>query len=520
MVATIARRPLQGPAFATFAAAVNELARRVIESLRAGGPKAEDIAHAGSPEPAADAAALASAARDADLADQLEHWIPGLLRSARPGAGARHLAAIAKACRDAGRPLAALADRPGLAALVGNSSFLARWLVRETTWLDDLNGELAPEPARVDADADWRSLRRAKYRGLLRVAARDLAGRRFDAGLAELSDLADDVLRRALVLAARRPTESADAQRAAGERSRAPAEAGAREAPALFALGKLGGRELNFSSDVDLLFVCDAPPDERGNAARESAAHVVRELKRRLEERTEEGFGYRVDLDLRPEGSAGALVRGVEGALGYYELRGAEWERQMLLRLRFVDGSQRAARDFTRGIEPFVYRRTFDPSVIESARQMKARIEREHRESGRDLEEDLKQGPGGIRDVEFTVQALQLFHAGRRPELRTGHVLDAIAALARAGLLPDASADALGAGYRWLRRAEHALQLVEEQQTAQLPSDAAERAGLARRMGYAEVEGDAARRHFEADRARVLAQVREQFDALVLGAGA
>ena len=296
--------------------------------------------------------------------------------------------------------------------------------------------------------ADWPALRRAKYRGLLRIAARDRA-RPFDEGLSELSELADGVLRRALALAS-----------------------GSREPPALFALGKLGGRELNFSSDVDLLFVCDAPPDDRGHAARESAAAVVRELKRRLDEPTDEGFAYRVDLDLRPEGPAGALVRGVEGTLGYYELRGAEWERQMLLRLRHLAGAPQAARAFERGIEPFVYRRAIDPGVIDAVRAMKARIETERREHGRDIDGNLKEGPGGIRDVEFTVQALQLFYAGRRAELRTGNVLAAIEGLARAELLPASSATVLADGYRWLRRAEHALQLAEEQQTAQLPRDA------------------------------------------------
>jgi glutamate-ammonia-ligase adenylyltransferase len=380
--------------------------------------------------------------------------------------------------------------------VAGNSRFLARWLARETGWIADLAEPVPPAPAPAPADADWRELRRTKYRGLLRVYARD-AVRPFDAGLGELSDLADGILRRALALAA-----------------------GDHEPPALFALGKLGGQELNFSSDVDLLFVCEAPPDERGHDARERAAAVVRELKRRLDEPTADGFAYRVDLDLRPEGPPGALVRGVEGTLGYYELRGAEWERQMLLRLRHLAGSPGAARAFERGIEPFVYRRAIDPSVIDAVRAMKARIESERRERGRDLDANLKEAPGGIRDVEFTVQALQLFHAGWRPELRTGNVLAAIAGLARAGILPETSAEVLERGYRWLRRAEHALQLAEEQQTAQLPRDAAERTAVARRMGYAGAEAAQASREFEAELARTQSQVREQFEALVLGSRA
>jgi glutamate-ammonia-ligase adenylyltransferase len=470
---------------------VNELARRVIESLRNGDPRVEDLARTGAPEPAADAEAIAAAARDPDLAAQLEHWLPALLASACAGAGARRLVALAAAHRERGS--GAVVAGAALARVLGNSHVLGRWLVREPEWARDLAGELAPAPQPAPEDGDWSALRRAKYRGLLRVAARDLA-RPFEAGLAELSDLADGVLRRALALAS-----------------------GEREPPALFALGKLGGRELNFSSDVDLFFVCVASPDERGDAARESATAVIQELKRRLEERTDEGFAYRVDLDLRPEGPAGALVRGVEGTLAYYELRGAEWERQMLLRLRHLAGSPSAARGFERGIAPFVYRRAFDPTVIDAVRAMKVRIETERREHGRDVDNNLKEGPGGIRDVEFTVQALQLFHAGRNPELRTGNVLAAIAALARAQLLPEDSAAVLADGYRWLRRGEHALQLAEEQQTAQLPRDRAERAALARRMGYAEPAADEATLHFETDLARTRSRVREQFEALVLG---
>jgi glutamate-ammonia-ligase adenylyltransferase len=473
---------------------VNDLARRVIESLRTGEPRVEDLARTGAPDPAETALALAAAARDPDLAGRLEQWIPELLASAHPAAGARRLAALADAYRSrSGSRSAAFPATAALARVLGDSHFLGRCLLREPEWAADLARDPVPAPDPVPDTADWSALRRAKYRGLLRIAARDRA-RPFEDGLRELSDLADSALRRALALAS-----------------------GEREPPALFALGKLGGRELNFSSDVDLLFVCDAPPDDRGHDARDTAAAVVRDLKRGLEDRTDEGFAYRVDLDLRPEGSAGALVRGVEGTLGYYELRGAEWERQMLLRLRHLAGAPAAARDFERGIEPFVYRRAIDPSVIDAVRAMKARIETERREHGRDVDANLKEGPGGIRDVEFTVQALQLFYAGRRPELRTGNVLAAIAGLAQSDLLPARSAAVLADGYRWLRRAEHALQLAEEQQTAQLPRSAADRTALARRMGYADTLGVDALRHFEDDLARTRSQVREQFEALVLG---
>ena len=187
-------------------------------------------------------------------------------------------------------------------------------------------------------------------------------------------------------------------------------------APTVLALGKLGGRELNFSSDVDLLFVYETPPDDDADYARNrGVARLARAFSAGLEARGELGFGYRVDLDLRPEGPQGALANSVDAALGYYEPFGAEWERQMLIRLRHVAGSRAPGDALIRGIEPFVWRRSLSTDVIDAVREMKARIEPERREAGRDLDADLKEGPGGIRDVEFSVQALQLFFGGRDP---------------------------------------------------------------------------------------------------------
>jgi glutamate-ammonia-ligase adenylyltransferase len=150
---------------------------------------------------------------------------------------------------------------------------------------------------------------------------------------------------------------------------------------------------------------------------------------------------------------------------------------------------------------------------------MKMRIEDERRRAGHDLEQDLKEGPGGIRDVEFLVQALQLFWGGRHPELRTGNVLEALAALRRARLLPEDVVAGLGDAYRWLRRAEHALQMVEERQTARFPRDARAQTALARRLRYRDPDGARARDRLLDDWTNERAFVRSQFDALVLETG-
>jgi [glutamine synthetase] adenylyltransferase / [glutamine synthetase]-adenylyl-L-tyrosine phosphorylase len=473
---------------------VEEPAQRFVDALRGGRADAAPLRAAGAPDPESAAGAFAHAAKDPDLAPHLEAWVPELLAAARPGFGAQCLEELARRAREAGTPLD-LPGHPALPRLLGCSNFLARLLLRHPEWSADVAGTLPVPPCDAPPAPDWSAIRTAKYRGLLRVAARDLAGRDFAEGLRELSDLADRCLAAALACAA--------------------AETGV-AAPALFALGKLGGRELNFSSDVDVLFVYEVPAGSDAFEQRQAMERLVQRFKSGLEEPTEEGFAYRVDLDLRPEGPGGVLANSVDAALSYYETFGAEWERQMLIRLRPVAGPFAVADGFARAIAPFVYRRLIDPGVLTSVRDMKSRIEDERRRAGRDLEANLKEGPGGIRDVEFLVQSLQLFYGGRHDALRTGNVLDALAALARLGILPETTARALREAYLWLRRAEHSLQLAEEQQLQRFPRDAAGQLALARRMGYAEPGGEDARTRLLDDWLAVRSEVRAHFEELVL----
>ena len=467
-------------------------------SLASGGLEVGRLAELGIAEPAPTAAAIAEAAADPDLGASAPSWIDALLASAQPAFGARSLLALAVAGRRDGAPLD-LARTPWLASLLGNSSALARALQRHPEWLSDLAGDPPSPPSPEPPSADWAAIRAAKYRGLSRIAARDLAGRPFEQSLRELSDLADRCLRAALACAAE-------------ETGGAP--------PALFALGKLGGRELNFSSDVDLLFVYDVPAGADPLDAQQSTSRLIQHMKARLEQPEGDGFGYRVDLNLRPEGRAGVLANPVDTALAYYEGFGAEWERQMLIRLRAVAGPQAPAARFVAGIAPFVYRSLIGPDVMRGVREMKARIEAERRGAGRDLDADLKEGPGGIRDVEFLVQAFQLFYGGRIARLRTGNVLLALRTLGEEELLPPPVIASLSDAYLWLRRAEHALQLADEQQTARVPARPEARVELARRMGYREARAADALARFQDDWSAVRSDVRRHFEALVLGGDA
>ncbi len=189
----------------------------------------------------------------------------------------------------------------------------------------------------------------------------------------------------------------------------------------------------------------------------------------------------------------------------------------MLIRLRPIAGPESTRDRFVETVRPFVFRHAIDPSVLRSVRDMKGLIESQRRAAGRDLDADLKEGPGGIRDVEFLVQSFQLFYGARHPDLRSGNVIETLRALEAHALLPPSATAALRDAYLWLRRAEHALQLAEEQQTARLPPAPADRIALARRMGYGEVESEAVLAAMLDDLHRVRRSVREHFENLVLG---
>lgn len=306
---------------------------------------------------------------------------------------------------------------------------------------------LGPEPG----------LRRFRRRALLRIAAADLAGATLDDVVLAISDVADACLAvTTRIAAADRPM-------------------------AVVALGKLGGRELNFASDVDLLFV----HTDTGPAAQEAAERDAADLIRLLAEPTADGVALRVDPALRPGGRAGALSRSLEATLGYYERESATWERQAMIKARPAAGDLVLGEAFVEGIVPFVYPAHLAPAAIEDVRRTKVRLEEYMRQRGKELTE-VKRGRGGIRDVEFAVQLLQIVHGRRDPSLRSPSTLTALHALADEGYVARADAEALADAYRFLRRLEHRLQIVRDLQTHDLPADQRARTTLARSLGLAD----------------------------------
>ncbi|MGH2996288.1 MAG: DUF294 nucleotidyltransferase-like domain-containing protein, partial [Gaiellaceae bacterium] len=363
----------------------------------------------------------------------------------------------------------ALLAQPGLseaaAPLLGFSTAASDFLVahpEELALFSDLSPrsrERLMEEAGADVAAHGAEsgLRRFRRRALTRVAARDLAGAGLEEVVAEVTAVAEVCL-----------------------------EAAVREVGgglAVIGMGKLGGAELNYASDVDVIFVHeDSGAEAQGEASKRAAAVV-----RLLSEPTAEGAALRVDVDLRPEGRAGALSRSLDATLEHYRSHAATWEKQAWLKARPVAGAIVLGRKVLRGLEPQVYPENLDPSAIEDVRAMKARIEEYVRARGKEASE-VKRGRGGIRDVEFAVQLLQLVHGRRDRALREPGTLAALAALTDGGYVAGGDAEALAVSYRFLRALEHRLQLARELQTHELPSDETSLRRLARSMGLPDAE--------------------------------
>ncbi|MGA2211825.1 MAG: glutamine-synthetase adenylyltransferase [Bryobacteraceae bacterium] len=257
------------------------------------------------------------------------------------------------------------------------------------------------------------------------------------------------------------------------------------------ALGKLGGRELNYSSDIDLMFVYAANGETDGEhpiSNKEFYKKVANQYTELLSTYTAEGLCYRVDLRLRPDGSLGEVCISLDGAKSYYQTRARDWELQMLIKARVAAGDSAAGRELLRTVEPLIYSTTLDFSAVEAVSATRERIsEKLSRRKAAKPAFDVKLAPGGIRDVEFLVQCLQRLHGGRVPWLRHGGTMLALARLSDKDLLSDAEYGRLISAYRFLRNLEHRLQIAEDRQTHSLPASPHDLDLLARKMPSAQL---------------------------------
>jgi glutamate-ammonia-ligase adenylyltransferase len=334
-----------------------------------------------------------------------------------------------------------------------------------------------PAPAAgASAEAEWMGqLRRWRRREFVRVAWRDLASwAALTETLADLSAIADSAIIAACEYATRTLTARLGVPRS---------ESGEPQSLIVVGMGKLGGGELNFSSDVDLIFLFPEHGDTDGPrpmANEEFFTRCGQMLVRLLDAPTEDGLVFRVDLRLRPFGASGPLVASFASFEDYLVRHGRDWERYAYVKARAITGVAHYAQIFESAVRPFVYRRYLDFGIFESLREMKSLIEREVER--RELADDVKLGPGGIREIEFIVQAYQLIRGGRDRRLQTPSLGIALPQLDGAKLLPHALVVDLGAAYAYLRKLENRLQMFADEQTHRLPKEADARARIARAM--------------------------------------
>src|SRR3984885_4168704 len=411
----------------------------------------------------------------------------------------------------------ALADsqREQLPRVVAASEFVAQALIQDPgafEWLGMQSGDAALAGAEYQrrAAASGSSeqalsvLREWRRRTMVRIAWQDIAGTAsVTETLLAVSDFADAAVRAAASAAA------LHLQPIFGEPHRAnPAQS----AFVVLGMGKLGGRELNFSSDIDLVFLFGEGGETSGPRVVDNEEYfnrLGREVIRLLDARNADGFVFRVDMRLRPFGDSGPLVVSLASLEDYLQQHGRDWERYAWVKARAIVGAAAYAAAYEEFVRPFVYRRYLDFGVFESLRNMKALIVREV--GRRDLEHHLKLGRGGIREVEFIVQSLQLVRGGSDRRLQNPALLQVLPLLAGSKLVSGDDIAELTEAYLKLRKAENALQMMRDQQTHTLPEDPLDRARLAMIMGFKDWEETYAALN------ATLEKVAAQFDALLFG---
>lgn len=427
-----------------------------------------------------------------------------------------------------------------LAALLSGSQALTSQLQAHPDWLGeilDIEGLghprreqgmrrevqqwLAPALEARDYSGALSRIRLFKQRQLLRVGVRDLARL---AGttqiLQEISDVADVSLN-AVFQVCRQQLEERF-----GQPWHQDAEGNWQSTEfCVIGLGKLGGQELNYSSDVDVVFVYSEEghvfkqqpkrstrPPETGMTSHQFFKRLAEAFVAEVLRATSEGILYRIDLRLRPEGDAGPLVRSLSSYENFYAQWGQTWERMMLIKARRVAGDTNVAGEFMEMVQPFRYPRSLNENVLREIAAMKDRIETEVVRSG-ELDRNVKLGRGGIREIEFIAQTLQLLNGGRLPFLQGAQTLPALEKLVQYKLLQEAEAKTLAEAYCFLRDIEHRLQMENNLQTHTIPTDLAARERLARLMGFVTLKD------FEADLQSHTRKVRQSYDKFLKAEG-
>jgi glutamate-ammonia-ligase adenylyltransferase len=380
---------------------------------------------------------------------------------------------------------------PGSAGKIEHLAIASRYalaqLQRNPAWIDDLlkleHLQLAstiiefPEGEKIDLDQVKRTLRQYRHRKLVEIIYLDtVLEQPLQATLLQQSDLADQLILCALDVC----------QRQLSAKHGQPLEAsGAPMALNVITMGKLGGRELNFSSDIDLICSYDSDGELSGYGQltyQEYFSRVVRMLNQLLGETTGDGFVYRVDLRLRPWGDSGPLVLSHSALEHYYQLHGREWEQYAMVKARVISGSDASRKSLAEMLRPFVYRKYLDYRVFEGLATLKAKIDTQAKARG--MRVNLKLGQGGIREIEFFVQAFQILRGGRNHRLQCSGIFHAFEALEQYEIVETETLQRLHSAYCFLRLLENRIQMFDDQQTHDLPDNTLQQQRIAATMGF------------------------------------
>ena len=367
------------------------------------------------------------------------------------------------------------------------SRYALAQLQRNPSWIDDLlkleHLQLAstiiefPEGEKIDLDQVKRTLRQYRHRKLVEIIYLDtVLEQPLQATLLQQSDLADQLILSALDVC----------QRQLSAKHGQPLEAsGAPMALNVITMGKLGGRELNFSSDIDLICSYDSDGELSGYGQlthQEYFSRVVRMLNQLLGETTGDGFVYRVDLRLRPWGDSGPIVLSHSALEHYYQLHGREWEQYAMVKARVISGSDTSRKSLAEMLRPFVYRKYLDYRVFEGLATLKAKIDTQAKARG--MRVNLKLGQGGIREIEFFVQAFQILRGGRNHRLQCSGIFHGFEALEQFEIVETETLQRLHRAYCFLRLLENRIQMFDDQQTHNLPDNTRQQHRIAATMGF------------------------------------
>ena len=456
----------------------------------------------------------------------------GLKESPSPSLAENHLLRVLEAGGAKTIDKIPPANLPVLLRLLGSSGYLSDVLIRQgKNWpelfnrqipipkktVDEHLGELNSAITKAQSFEDLcAALRRHKQREYLRIGARDLKPSvTLEETVRELSALAEAFLEAAYRFC----------------RTEAEKDYGSLLLPdkksqnrfVILGMGKLGGGELNFSSDIDVIFLYEHDEGETSGGRkgkttpREFFTNIGKKIIHAMGHVTEDGFVFRIDLRLRPMGTSGPLVQSIGSAMVYYESWGQCWERAALIKARPVAGERELGAQFMKEIEPFIYRRYLDYTTVDELRHMKMRVENELLTAD-GKERNIKLGYGGIREIEFFTQAMQLVNGGYEPRVRDPNTLRALAQLARHQLITAQDRDKLSNAYRFLRQVEHKVQIVQEAHAHSIPEGEDEERALARRLGYARTKKKNERELFWQDHRAHTSTVRNIFDRLFYSA--